>query len=176
MPQWFVEEFGDPCRECGYAWSTTLQSALDHVARAPARYASLLEGTNGSQRHPGLKWPAKSYVFHVADNLRIWSERLAAAVAGASDAVAPYDDNLLADARNYDRMPLEAALWALTRAADDWRKVVTLATEHDVRLVHPQRGTLTVEEIVLSNCHDVLHHEWDIARIRQVPPWNSRGR
>ncbi len=73
---WFIDVFGDPCRQCGYVWSSaTLESALEQLAGAPARYSSLLAGTDGSQRHPALKWSAKAYVFHVADNLHIWTER-----------------------------------------------------------------------------------------------------
>ncbi len=169
VQEWFIDAFGDPCRQCGYVWSSaTLDSALEQLAGGPARYSSLLAGTDGSQRHPALKWSAKAYVFHVADNLRIWTERLAGALAGASRTVAPYDDNLLADARNYEEMPIQAALWSLTKAVEDWGHVVTRARDADVQLSHPERGTLTVREVAVSNVHDAVHHEWDITRINEA--------
>lgn len=141
-----------------------MAGATDAVAAAPERYAALLIGTDGSQRHPDLRWSAKAYVFHAGDNLRIWSERLAGALAGADRTLAAYDDNLLAVARAYEETPVPSALWSLERAVADWCDLVPTADERGVQLAHPERGALTVADVARSNCHDVIHHEWDILR------------
>ncbi len=78
---------------------------MDLIARVPVRYAELLADTDGSQRHPDLHWTAGAYVCHVTDNLRIWAERLAGAALGGSQQVPGYDENLLARARAYERVP-----------------------------------------------------------------------
>jgi hypothetical protein len=165
MDPWWVAAFGDPCRGCGFSWTTSEDQAIAEVSSIPDRFGSLLSGKDGSQHHPELSWSAKAYVFHVADNLRIWGERLAASCAGAVDALAEYDDNLLAEARSYEQMPLQAAMWSLQCSVQGWLEAVQLATQCGAVLHHPHRGILRVPDVVRSNCHDAHHHEWDIQRI-----------
>jgi hypothetical protein len=159
-----VVAFGDPCRGCGFSWSISKDRAIAQVSSIPDRLGALLSNTDGSQRHPQLSWSAKAYVFHVADNLRIWGERLAASSAGATDSLAEYDDNLLAKARAYEQLPLQAAMWSLQCSVQCWAEAVELATQSATVLHHPTRGILTVSDVVLGNCHDAHHHEWDIVR------------
>jgi len=164
MSSWATTTYGDPCRECGYDWSIDLDGAAAIVAAISAQYGELLAGGDGAQRHPNLSWPARAYVAHVADNLRIWAERLVAAALGASARVTPYDENLLATARGYDTLPIEGALWSLARAAVEWNEALRMAAEVDVILVHPDRGEQTVLDVARSNAHDAFHHRWDIER------------
>lgn len=164
MSEWGRAAYGDPCRECGYDWSTSQKDAVAIIAAVPARYADLLRGRDGSQRHPDLDWSAGTYVCHVTDNLRIWAERLVGAALGDSGQVAPYDNDLLAHARAYQHVPVEGALWSLEHAVDDWKEAVTLALEKGVVLIHPERGEQTVLDVVRNNAHDAHHHEWDIQR------------
>ncbi|MCZ3386824.1 MAG: hypothetical protein LH630_07620 [Actinomycetia bacterium] len=162
MSAWWVEAFGDPCRSCDYNWSVSLDAAMARVSDSPERYRILLHDHSGRERLPELSWSAKGYVFHVADNLRIWAERLTAASAGATDPITEYDDNLLARARAYEQLPIGAAIWSLHKAVDCWKESVVVADETAVVLNHPRRGALSVLDVVRSNCHDVVHHEWDI--------------
>jgi hypothetical protein len=164
MTDWGRATYGDPCRECGYRWSVSQDEAVALVMATPAEFAKLLSGTDGLRRHPDLAWTAIVYVCHVADNLRIWAERLAALALGASGPVTPYNQDLLAQARRYDELTLPGALWSLDRAVRDWRDAVSLADVADVSLVHPERGRLSVLDVVRSNSHDAYHHGWDIQR------------
>lgn len=164
MSGWWIEVFGDPCRSCAYHWSVSLDAATARVSDCPKRLGALLHGHDGRERHPELSWTAKAYVAHVADNLRIWAERMAAASAGVTAQIGEYDDNLLAQARAYEQMPLEGALWSLGKAVDCWEESVAAADAKMVVLNHPVRGKLSVLDVVRSNCHDVVHHEWDIGR------------
>jgi hypothetical protein len=123
-----------------------------------------LETTDGSQRHPDLAWSAGAYVCHVTDNLRIWAERLAGIALGADATITPYDADLLADARRYESIPLESALWSLRQAVRTWTDSVDLANHHMVVLNHPERGGQKVADVCLNNAHDAFHHGWDIER------------
>lgn len=87
MESWDAALYGHPCVKCGYDWSISPQKAVELVARVPARYAGLLAGTDGSQRHPDVSWTAGAYVCHVNDNLRIWAERVAGAALGGGRLV-----------------------------------------------------------------------------------------
>ena len=101
MNEFLRVAYGDPCRECGFEWSVGPATCDAIVSGAPARFNSLLAGQDGSKAHPSLHWNAAAYVVHVADVLRIWSDRIAAVALGASDPVVPYDEDRLGDARGY---------------------------------------------------------------------------
>jgi len=163
---WGPRTFGHPCRECAFDWDTSQPEALSLVAGTPAAMAELLAGGHGSQRHPELAWSAVAYVAHVADNLRIWAERLAGLAAGDRGPVAPYDQDDLAAARHYDEISVAGALWSLERAVGDWTSAVGLADGAGIILIHPQRGQNSLLDVVRTNAHDAWHHYADVRRIR----------
>lgn len=164
MSVWGRDTFGEPCRECGYSWSITPANAISLIEGAPARLHEALAEARGDERHPDLGWPVVGYVTHVADNLRIWAERIVGITNGATTAVAGYDENELARARRYEQISLPAALWTLDRSVRDWLDAVHAAPP-DLVMNHPDRGTLSLrEDVIRTNAHDVAHHEWDIAR------------
>jgi hypothetical protein len=105
-----------------------------------------------------------AYVSHVADNLRIWAERLMGVALGASPMVGGYDENELARARNYDLIPLEAALWSLARSVAEWSKAVAASRRQGTLMTHPERRDLDLLAVVRSNAHDVCHHLLDVQR------------
>lgn len=166
MERWGTDLYGDPCRGCGYGWSLSPQQAIQVLQGLPDRFRALLDGCTGRERHPDLSFGPTAYVCHVADNLRAWAEGLAAgAMCSAEVSVPGYDPDLLAEARRYDRIAPEAALWSLERAADAWSDAVTVALERQVVLRHAARGAQRAEDVARNNAHDAFHHVWDIQRI-----------
>lgn len=165
MESWGADLYGDPCRECGFAWRITPDQAVDLVRNIPTTYSRLLEHRTGFERHPDLTWNASAYVSHVTDNLRIWAERLAGARLSRAREVAAYDQDLLAEAKSYNEIDLSGALWSLTDAVNAWLDSVTLARQRDVTLLHASRGIQTVDDVARNNAHDGIHHAWDIQRI-----------
>ena len=83
MSDWGPSVYGDPCRECGFAWSTPVPEAIALVAILPVAFGGLLEGSVGTEQRPDLNWSVTGYVLHVSDNLRIWAERLMGVLGGA---------------------------------------------------------------------------------------------
>jgi hypothetical protein len=164
MNDWGASVYGDPCPECGFSWAISMPDAVSLVTDLPSVYRLLVADRSGHEQLPGLRWSVTDYVIHVADNLRIWAERLMGVVDGAPPLVGNYDENELARARHYEEIPIQAAMWSLTRSVDDWLTSVELSPDSGVVLVHPARGELTLSDVVLSNAHDGLHHQWDIER------------
>lgn len=165
MSQWGPTTYGDPCRECGFSWSASLEESVSVIEAAPDTFSELVAGADGSERLPRLSWPLVAYVSHVADNLRIWAERLAGLAVGDDGPVAPYDQDLLAEARRYSELSLAGALWSLDRASADWTGAVARAEGAGVTLVHPDRGPQSLLDVARSNAHDTCHHGWDVRRI-----------
>jgi hypothetical protein len=171
---WGAAAYGDPCRTCDFSWTVSVDDAMAQMAEVPAAYAELASGATGHERHPDLTWSVTAYVCHVGDNLRIWSERLMGVVLGAPAEVGGYDENELAQARRYEQIRLEAALWSLGIAVTHWVGAVEQAQPLDVVLLHPQRGVQSLQEVAQSNLHDAEHHRFDIERtLRAVGPASS---
>lgn len=139
MDRWAGALYGDPCRECSFAFSTGLDESLAYLAGIREEFSVLLADAQGTERHPDLSWSVGSYVCHVADNVRIWAERLVGSAAGAK-TVGAYDDNLLAAARSYSDVPLAAALWSIGRASGDWQAAVAVVSRGSHRGPSRTRG------------------------------------
>jgi hypothetical protein len=167
VSEWGRTVYGDPCRECGFSWSITITDAKCLVAGIPAQLAVTLDGATGDERLSQLAWTVTAYVAHIGDNLRVWAERLAGIARGGLPVVSIYDENLLAEARAYDALSLPAVQWTLQRSTDDWLDAVATAPT-DLVMVHPDRGAIDLEAIVLSNAHDAAHHVWDIERSLRI--------
>jgi DinB superfamily len=167
MDRWAGALYGDPCRECSYPFATGLDESLAYIDGIPETFPALLANAIGTERHPDLSWSVGSYVCHVADNLRIWAERLVGSLAGTK-VVAPYDENMLAEARCYADVPLAAALWSLGRGREDWRVAVAAVSREGIVFTHPERGDMQFEDVARALAHDAFHHAWDIRRTLEV--------
>ncbi|WP_181309952.1 hypothetical protein [Nocardioides campestrisoli] len=160
---WGAPLYGDPCRECGFAWSISPQDAVAWV-RDFEQHARVAVGSlTGDERLGG--WSVAEYVSHVGDNLRHWSERVQAARLSGRTQVAGYDPDALGDARGYASIPLQVGLWSAGHAAQRWADVLGAALDEGVELQHVARGLQRAEDVARNNCHDAYHHLWDIRRI-----------
>nr|WP_139382537.1 hypothetical protein [Plantibacter cousiniae] len=104
------------------------------------------------------------YVCHVADNLRLWAERVSAAMASGDTRITGYDPDAVALAQGYDEIALPVALGVLERSAQTWVSVLADAVAAEVVLLHESRGQQTAADIASNNGHDAHHHAWDITR------------
>jgi hypothetical protein len=167
---WGAGLYGDPCRECGFGWAISAEDAIELTAGVPARYRALLEHATGYERHPDLSWNASAYVSHVADNLRMWAERLAGIRISGQHRAPAYDQDLMAEARHYNEIDKAAALWALDHAVSLWLDGVTSALALGLEVDHATRGVMSATDIIRANTHDAYHHAWDIERILAYHP------
>jgi hypothetical protein len=165
MNDWGSQTWGEPCRECGFSWDTPAEQALATMTTVPARFRAVTDDATGTETGAGLTWSVGAYVCHVADNLRIFAERLVGVSRSGNPRVAAYDQDELAAARHYEDIPLVGAQWSLERAVDDWLSAVAMARAAGATFDHPERGHYQWSDVVTSNLHDALHHEHDIRLI-----------
>lgn len=159
--QYLVARYGDPCRRCGFVWTLDRQTARELVEGASDRLSAVRRAPAELRTSSDGAWGAAGYIAHLADTFRIWAVRLAAASLDPGAVIAPYDEGLLGDVIGYDRASLEASLWALDRAVEDWRAARSLA-KTNVRLKHPEQGSLTADGAQTILAHEVHHHTMDI--------------
>jgi len=160
-----IQFYGDPCRDCGYAWSQSADALIAELLRLPATYRATLAGLEGTAAHPELGWCAAAYVLHVADNLRIHAERMAATARGGPFVFEQYDADALAEVRDYAGVPLEGALWSLECIVGPYVEAFREASTSAVVLAHSARGDQSALEVLRGNAHDAHHHGWDLGRI-----------
>jgi uncharacterized damage-inducible protein DinB len=134
----------------------------------PDSIDTLVEGASGTERLPDLGWNVSAYLSHMADNTRIWAERLVAVSRGADAHVVPYDPDLLAESRRYDTVALPGATWSFRIAVENWLGAVEEAALAGVVIQHSERGDMELFDVVASNAHDAYHHRGDVARILRV--------
>ncbi len=154
------------CSECGFDWSLTPEQAHEIVTPAPTRYGSLLHSRlKLATRKPAPEiWSPSAYVWHVADAIGIWAERLKGILGDSHSAIVPFDQDELAEVRGYEQLSPLVGLWALERRAGDWRAVLEEAGLKDVDFVHPEFGPWSVRRLLRYIAHEVSHHELDIKR------------
>jgi hypothetical protein len=153
------------CQECGFSWAIPSQDATSLVAAAPQRFHAALSGRSERLiRTPTvLPWAAVSYLWHLADVLRISAERFWALSHDPQAVIIAYDPDQLADARHYTQQSIAAGLWALERSTSDWLAAAAKVHEHDP-YHHPEFGQLTAAQVMRMIGHEVEHHAWDIHR------------
>ncbi|WP_083866404.1 DinB family protein [Mycobacterium liflandii] len=113
-----------------------------------------------------MQWSVGEYICHIADHERIWAERFAGAGSDPSvTPVAPFDQDRLAAARNYSRIPYASAMWSLHRSYQECNATSDDALRNSAIFGHPERGELTAVDAIRNVVHECHHHLWDINRI-----------
>lgn len=148
------------CPTCDFDWSTSSGEALALIEASPRHYEALLEGRDGMIA-PAEGWNATSYVWHLADLSRSWSERWVLLQVEPGAALAGWDPDELAAARNYAAMPTVSALWALSTSV---QLFVDLSAHLDpsTPFQHGEWGRGTVGEALVWLAHEFAHHALDV--------------
>lgn len=165
MGHFRTSQEGGRCDHCGFEWSMPVSDALELVATSPARTRALLgqRWEDARKRHDPPLWSPSAYVWHMADAIGIWSERLVALKAEPDAPLVGFDQDLLAEVRSYDQLSPIAALWAYERRVQDFTESARLQ-EPSTAFVHPDFGPWTIGDVIKWMSHDMYHHEEDIRR------------
>jgi len=156
---------GGKCEQCGFDWRIPVEDAQRVIADAPRVCGEMLASERERARTspaPGV-WSPSAYVWHMADAMGVWAERLVALKEDPGVPLVGFDQDDLGEVRGYDRLSTAAGLWAFERRVADWEQAlanIDLGYEID----HPDFGPLTVADVVRWMAHDLYHHEKDIER------------
>ena len=155
------------CAECGFDWAVARENAIDLVPQVPDAAAAALACVQEPMQRIGRRWSASMYVWHLVDVLRIGAERLFTLTHDPGRGITCWDENALAEARQYEQLSPGVGLIVLRSAAREWAEAASKApAETTVR--HPQFGNLGALEIIRRNAHEVHHHLMDINRYRDL--------
>ena len=161
------------CPRCSYAWGTPPEQALTLIESSPERFETLLSDRDGMAAASDRGWNATSYVWHLADLARGWSERWVVLASSPGALLSGWDPDELADARNYRAMPTVSALWALSTGVATFVEL-TRALGPGTTFLHADWGTGTVDEALVWLAHEFAHHELDVDE--RAAPLRNRHR
>lgn len=162
MP-WQPDE--DTCSDCGFTWSIEIRDAIRLVQSAPDRFSDLFAKGSGAEPDRPDAWTSTSYLWHVVDVLRLGTERLWTLSLDSGSGVPGWDQEALAEVRNYDKLSPKVGLRALEAATRDWTQAAWEAPPN-AAVKHPAFGALTTADSIRRNAHEVSHHARDVQRLQ----------
>lgn len=166
--RWQPQE--ERCAECEFSWTIEPEESIALVDGSPPRLASLIVGAERATDRPAEGvWSPSEYLWHLVDVLRIGRERLLTIATDPTAGIPCWDENALAEVRNYGALSPAVGLIAYEGVVGEW--VVTARTvPAGASVEHAQDGTMTAGDIMRRNAHEVAHHELDIQRgLRSKP-------
>jgi hypothetical protein len=148
----------EECADCGFLWTCSPDDAL-RIVRGAVRTIEAVTGGHPSTVHRlDRAWSAAEYCWHLADAIRIGAERTWTAINAPDQRLVCFDQDGLAQARHYDELDPETALWSLARAVGDLDHA--LRPSYQPRLI--AAPSESVSGIVRRLAHEVVHHVEDI--------------
>lgn len=165
--EWLFPDGPDEtCSVCDWNWTVDAGTALIEIGAAPDRFRDLLDDRNGMAVADDGGWNATSYVWHLVDLARSWTERWFQLQVDPGARLVGWDPDELADARHRRALPTEPALRALGGAVESF-VTATAETGVDVPFVHGDWGRGTVADGTRWLGHEMVHHLLDVdARAR----------
>jgi hypothetical protein len=151
------------CPDCGFDWHLAFGPACDLIETAPSTYGAILDGRDGMVPAEDGGWNATSYLWHLTDLARSWSERWVQVEAEPGSLLAGWDPDVLADARNYRALPTVPALWALVDATETF-VALCRRIDPDTTFLHGDWGSGTVADGTRWLAHEFHHHQLDVDR------------
>lgn len=144
---------------------------LDAILMAtPEAIRSMLEqigeGNTSTRPAPG-KWSPAEIVCHLADCELVFGFRLRQTLAEDNPTVQPFDQDKWAGA--YTGIPADVALAAFY-AFREWnlRLIEMSPTAADRKVTHPERGTMTFQNVVETMAGHDLNHLGQLRRITEA--------
>jgi uncharacterized damage-inducible protein DinB len=161
----YLGAMGEPERE----------AAIEAIANLPWELEDAVGGLDEAQLDTPYReggWSVRQVVHHLADShLNAWC-RLKLALTEERPIVRTYDEAAWAELSDYS-LPVEISLDLLAALHARWVALwETLADEDwSRRLEHPERGTMTVDELLALYAWHGAHHVAHVTCLRQTRGW-----
>lgn len=150
---------------------------LAQVAEAPAKLRAAVTGLSDAQLDTPYRpegWTVRQVVHHLPDSHLNWYVRGKLALTEHEPTIQPFSENLWADLQDGRAGAIEPSLRVLegihartvlffeSLASEDWTR----------KFLHPERGSLTIEDILPALAWHSRHHTAHITELRQRLRWS----
>jgi len=150
---------------------------IDVLAKLPANMAIAVKDLNGEQLDTPYRpegWTVRQVVHHVPDSHLNAYVRFKLALTEDNPTIRPYDEGKWAKLPDSTVTPVEVSLQLLAALHTRWGDVVRSMQPSDFArtLVHPERGILTLDQMLAMYAWHSAHHTAHITSLRQRMGWN----
>jgi uncharacterized damage-inducible protein DinB len=149
----------------------------DVLAKLPSNMAAAVSGLNAQQLDTPYRpegWTVRQVVHHVPDSHLNAYVRFKLALTEDNPTIRPYDEAKWARLPDSAITPMEVSLQLLAALQSRWVDLVRSMQQADFArtLVHPERGTLTLDQMLAMYAWHSAHHTAHITSLRQRMGWN----
>jgi uncharacterized damage-inducible protein DinB len=151
--------------------------AMAQIAAAPKSLRDAIAGLSQSQfdtpYRPG-GWTVRQLVHHVPDSHMNSYIRFKLALTENEPTIKPYDEASWANLADSRQTPVEVSLTMLEALHQRWDVLLRSMRPEDFarRLRHPERGTMTLDDMVNLYAWHGRHHVAHITALREREGWN----
>jgi hypothetical protein len=161
---WVLER---PCAECGFDPARAHRDGFAHAVRDTAStWTAVLAREAVATRTDETRWSDLEYACHVRDVCRVMDGRLASMLNEDDPTFENWDQDETASAERYGEQLPATVRTELMLAADQFARRIDAIepTEWSRPGTRSNGSRFTVETLVRYGLHDLVHHQWDVAR------------
>ncbi|HEX8918933.1 MAG TPA: DinB family protein [Chloroflexota bacterium] len=157
----------ETCAECSFDWATSTLEGLRIVHRLPEDAREMVEPMGeGAYRRPQPDvWSANEYIWHLVDAFRMAAEWMHDMRVTEHPTHYAVDNDALAAARRYDRLPVHIGLWSLEQSCRLFIEEAAV-TDPDRTCYYHDWQDVTAAQVVGFLAHEAAHHLYDLRRAR----------
>ncbi len=149
----------------------------DVLAKLPSDMAAAVKGLNAEQLDTPYRpegWTVRQLVHHVPDSHLNAYVRFKLALTEDNPTIKPYDEAKWANLPDSSITPVDVSLQLLAALQERWVDLVRSMPPADFSrtLLHPERGTLTLDQMLAMYAWHSAHHTAHITSLRQRMGWN----
>src|ERR1700686_5227808 len=149
---------------------------IETIARAPARLRAAIAGLTAEQLNTPYRpegWTVRQVVHHLPDSHMNAYVRFKLALTENEPAIKPYDEARWAELADSRDTPIEVSLTLLDALHQRWVTLLRSMHAEDFarRLNHPERGVLTLDEMLSTYEWHSRHHVAHITSLRERLGW-----
>jgi hypothetical protein len=151
-------------------------AAIDDIAAAPQNLRSAVAGLNDGHLDTPYRdggWTLRQVVHHVADSHMNSYIRFRFALTEHEPTIKPYDEAVWANLIDAKTAPIGPSLSLLEGLHHRWTLLLRSLSEVDVqrKFLHPELGTLTVDQYISLYAWHGKHHAAHITSLRESKGW-----
>jgi len=150
---------------------------LDVLAKLPSDMRAAVRGLSAEQLDTPYRpegWTVRQVVHHVPESHMNAYVRFKLALTEDNPTIKPYDEAAWARLPDVAITPVDISLELLAALHSRWVDVVRFMQPSDFErtLVHPERGVLTLDQMLAMYSWHSAHHTAHITSLRQRMGWN----
>ncbi len=163
--------------ETGEQMAKSRQHYIEVLAKLPSNMATAVRGLNAEQLDTPYRpegWTVRQVVHHVPDSHLNAYVRFKLALTEDHPTIRTYDEAKWAQLPDSAITPIEVSLQLLGGLQSRWVDLVRSMRPSDFArtLLHPERGTLSLDQMLAMYAWHSAHHTAHITSLRQRMGWN----